>query len=248
MTDTTPVIDVKGLGNYLGGNWVHRGLDFTVNRKEIIGIIGGSGSGKTTLLRSILMLLEPTEGVVKVFDQDVWHCSEAQGQAIRHRWGMLFQKSALFTSLTVLENIMFPMQEFTRLPKSFLAEIALLKICMVGLPASSAHKFPAELSGGMLKRAATARAIALDPELLFLDEPTSGLDPKSAEAMDNLALRLRDSLNMTLVFVSHDVESMRRIADRVAFIGDGKVLAMQPLDQLMENPHPQIQAYFSSAT
>jgi len=192
------------------------------------------------------MLLEPKSGTVKVFGTDVWHCSEEQGIATRQRWGMLFQKSALFSSLTVLENVMFPLKEFTNLPEDFIKELAMFKLALVGLPMTACAKLPGELSGGMLKRAACARSIALDPELLFLDEPTSGLDPKSAHEMDDLILKLRNSMGLTIVIVTHDLDSLERVSDQVAFIGDGKVLAMEPLQELEANPQPLIQEYFSS--
>lgn len=246
MTTTEYVIDINGLCNQLGDNVIHKGLDLQIKRGEIMAIVGGSGSGKTTLLRSILMLLPPRGGTVKVFGTDVWRCSEEEGLAVRRRWGMLFQRSALFSSLTVLENIMFPLQEFTALEKPFIRELAKFKLALVGLPLEAGNKFPSELSGGMLKRAAAARALALDPELLFLDEPTAGLDPRSAEELDTLMLRLRDALGLTIVIVSHDLDSLRRVTDRVAFLGEGKVLAVQPLFELQTNSHPLIQDYFSS--
>lgn len=246
MTDAENIIEVRKLENVLAGSTVHKDLDFTVKRGTIVGIVGGSGSGKTTLIRSILMLQKPVAGEVKVFGQNLWECNEAEAIRIRERWGMLFQKSALFSSLTLMENVMFPLQEFTDLPDAFIKELAKFKIALVGLPMTACSKLPGELSGGMLKRAAAARAIALDPELLFLDEPTSGLDPKSAQEMDELILKLRNSMGLTIVIVTHDLESLARVTDEVAFIGDGKVLAMEPLKQLEENPHPLIQEYFSS--
>lgn len=240
-----PVIEIKGLKNYLGGQWVHKDVNLTVYQGEIFAIIGGSGSGKTTILRSLLMLMQPTEGELKIFGQNLKNITGRQADAIRKRWGMLFQHSALFSALTVLENIMFPMHELTDLQKEFMEELALLKISLVGLPRESASKYPAELSGGMQRRAAAARAIAMDPELLFLDEPTTGLDPKGARQFDDLILYLRDTLNLTVVMVSHDVESLRRTTDRIAFVGEGKILAIEPYEELIKNPHPQIAEYFS---
>lgn len=239
------IIDIQGLQNQLGGVWVHKDVTMQVKRGEILAIIGGSGSGKTTVLRSILMLLKPTAGSVRVFGHDVVDCSDDVGNTIRKRWGMLFQHSALFSAMTVVENVMFPIQEFTRLEPQFIRELAMMKISMVGLPAEAAIKYPAELSGGMQRRAAAARAIAMDPELLFLDEPTSGLDPKSAKQFDELVLFLRNSLGLTVVMVSHDIASLKRISDRVAFIGEGRVLALEPIEALMKNPHPMITDYFS---
>ncbi|SPX61784.1 putative ABC transport system ATP-binding protein [Legionella feeleii] len=183
-----PVIEIKGLKNYLGGQWVHSDVNLTVKKGEILAIIGGSGSGKTTILRSLLMLLKPTEGSLKVFGQDIANLTNAKADALRRRWGMLFQHSALFSAMTVLENIVFPMQEFTTLDTKFMEHLAMLKISLVGLPKEAAGKYPSELSGGMQRRAAAARAIAMDPELLFLDEPTTGLDPRSARQFDELIL------------------------------------------------------------
>ncbi|GGI82845.1 ABC transporter ATP-binding protein [Legionella impletisoli] len=240
-----PVIEIKGLKNYLGEQWVHSDVNLTVNQGEILAIIGGSGSGKTTILRSILMLLKPTAGSIKVFGKDVLNISEQEANKIRQRWGMLFQHSALFSSLTVLENIMFPMKELTSLNSNVQKQLAMLKLSLVGLSKETAGKFPSELSGGMQRRAAAARAIAMDPELLFLDEPTSGLDPLSAKKFDELILFLRDALNLTVVIVSHDVESLKRITDRVAFVGKGKILSVEPIESLMKNDNPLIADYFS---
>ncbi len=242
---STPIIEIKGLKNYLGGQWVHKDVNLTVNKGEILAIIGGSGSGKTTIIRSILMLLKPTAGSIKVFGEDIGKLNEDQANAIRRRWGMLFQHSALFSSMTVLENIMFPIQELARLAQPFIQELALLKLALVGLSKDAASKSPSELSGGMQRRAAAARAIAMDPELLFLDEPTSGLDPISAKQFDNLVVFLRDTLNLTIVMVSHDIESLQRTTDRVAFIGAGEVIAVEPINELMKNKHPLIADYFS---
>lgn len=242
---TEPVIEICELKNYLGTQWVHKDVNLTVNKGEIFAIIGGSGSGKTTILRSVLMLLKPTSGLIKVFGQNIEDLTEQGANALRRRWGMLFQHSALFSAMTVLENVMFPMQELANLDEPFMKELAMLKIALVGLPKETAGKFPSELSGGMQRRAAAARAIAMDPELLFLDEPTSGLDPVSAKLFDHLIVFLRNALNLTVVIVSHDIESLRRTTDRVAFIGEGKVISIEPIEELMKNPHPLIADYFS---
>lgn len=239
------IIDIKGLKNLLGQQWVHSDVNLQVKRGEIFAIIGGSGSGKTTILRSILMLLKPTAGSIRVFGEEVTQLDEYKANLLRRRWGMLFQQSALFSALTVMENVMFPMQELTGLSQSFMQQLAMLKILLVGLPKEAAGKLPAELSGGMLRRAAAARALAMDPELLILDEPTSGLDPLSAKQFDQLILFLRDALNLTIVVVSHDIESLQRTTDRVAFIGEGKVLSVAPIAELMKNQHPLIADYFS---
>ena len=242
---TKPIIEITGLKNYLGQQWVHSDVNLTVNKGEIFAIIGGSGSGKTTILRSILMLLKPTAGTIRVFGNNLATLDEPSANALRRRWGMLFQHSALFSALTVLENVMFPMRELTKLDDGFMQQLAMLKLGLVGLPKEAAEKFPSELSGGMQRRAAAARAIAMDPELLFLDEPTSGLDPLSAKQFDHLLLFLRDALNLTIVIVSHDIESLKRTTDRVAFIGKGQVLSIEPINDLMKNQHPLIADYFN---
>ncbi|MCR9191764.1 MAG: ATP-binding cassette domain-containing protein [Gammaproteobacteria bacterium] len=240
-----PVIKVSGLKNRLGGQWVHTDVNFTVEKGEIFAIIGGSGSGKTTLLRSLLMLLKPTAGEIRIFGKDVLNLDEHEANAVRRRWGMLFQHSALFSAMTVLENVIFPMQELSHLSKKMMLDLARLKVTLVGLPDEAAGKYPAELSGGMQRRAAAARAIAMDPELLFLDEPTSGLDPLGAKHFDHLLLFLRDVLNLTIVIVSHDIESLERVTDRVAFLGQGRVLTVAPMHELMQNKDPMIVDYFS---
>ncbi|HAT2055267.1 TPA: ATP-binding cassette domain-containing protein [Legionella pneumophila] len=240
-----PVIEIKGMKNCLGGQWVHTDVNLTVERGEILAIIGGSGSGKTTILRSLLMLLKPSAGSIKVFGEEIYNLDTEQAFGLRRRWGMLFQHSALFSAMTVLENVMFPMREFTTLDQEFMQELALLKITLVGLSKEAAVKYPSELSGGMQRRAAAARAIAMDPELLFLDEPTTGLDPRGARLFDDLVVFLRDALNLTIVMVSHDIESLKRTTDRVAFVGDGKILSVEPINELMKNKNPLIAEYFS---
>ena len=245
MTDNTAILTVTDLKNYLGGQWVHDGLDFEVKRKEIVAIIGASGCGKTTLFRTILMLRHQTAGTIKVFDVDTAQASPQQLMAVRRRWGVMFQSSALFSSMTLLENVMFPMDELTHLNRKLKKQLAMLKIELAGLEPEAAYKFPSELSGGMKKRAALARAIAVDPELLFLDEPTAGLDPKSAGALDDLVLELRDNLGLTFMMVTHDLDTLWRVPDRVLFLGEGKVLAFKPMQQLVEDPHPLIRHYFS---
>ncbi|MCB1826810.1 MAG: ATP-binding cassette domain-containing protein [Coxiellaceae bacterium] len=238
------IIEIEDLKNFLGGHWVHDGVNLSVKRSEIIAIIGGSGCGKTTLLRSILMLREYTAGLIKVFGKDVKHCSTQEAQDIRRRWGVMFQSAALFSSLTLLENVMFPLREFTNLSKSEAEEVARLKIALAGLEPSAAGKYPSELSGGMKKRAALARAIALDPELVFLDEPTAGLDPESAGELDGLLLNMRETLGLTFVMVTHDLDTLWRVPDRVIYLGEGKVLAAMPMDEIVKQQHPLIHAYF----
>ncbi len=245
MNSVGTVIDIKGLSNFLGGNWVHQNLDLQIRRGEIYAVVGGSGSGKTTLLRTILMLQKPTAGEISLFGLNLGTATSKEKLLIRRRWGMLFQHGALFSSLTVLENILFPLHEFTHLSADLATEIAMLKILLTGLPEDAAFKLPAELSGGMLKRAALSRALALDPELLFLDEPTSGLDPQGASEFDELILGLKQTLNLTIVMVSHDLDSLWDVADRVAFLGDKRVLAEESMPNLVKNPNPIIQDYFS---
>jgi phospholipid/cholesterol/gamma-HCH transport system ATP-binding protein len=241
------IIEIKGMKNFLGGQWVHSDINLTVEKGEILAIIGGSGSGKTTIVRSLLMLLKPTAGSIKIFGQDISQLDAHQAFMLRRRWGMLFQHSALFSSMNVLENIMFPMREFTNLDPEFMHELALLKLALVGLPKEAAGKLPSELSGGMQRRAAAARAIAMDPELLFLDEPTTGLNPHSARLFDDLIVFLRNSLNLTIVMISHDLESLKRTTDRVAFVGDGKILSIEPIKDLMNNKNEMIADYFNKA-
>ncbi len=243
MSDS--IIEIKGLKNYLGGQWVHSDVNLTVKKGEILAIIGGSGSGKTTILRSILMLQKPTAGSIHVFGEDISKLGEQGANKLRRRWGMLFQHSALFSALTVLENVIFPMRELANLDLKLMQQLAMLKISLVGLPKEAADKIPAELSGGMQRRAAAARALAMDPELLFLDEPTTGLDPHSARQFDELIVFLRDTLSLTVVMISHDMESMKKCTDRVAFIAEGKVIAVEPIDELMQNKHPLIADYFT---
>lgn len=238
------IVEIHHLKNFLGGRWVHRDVSLTVKRGEILCIVGPSGCGKTTVLRSVLQLLRPTGGSIKLLDVDVLNCSYQQQNSIRTRIGMLFQQSALFSSMSVLENVMFPMQEFTNLPSNMIRELACIKISLAGLAPSSAHLLPSELSGGMKKRAGLARAIALDPEIVFLDEPTAGLDPKGSEALDDLVLHLRDNLGLSVMMVTHDLDSLWHIADRVCFLAEGEVIAILPMKELVEHPHPIIQQYF----
>jgi len=239
------IIEVTELKNKLGHTWVHNGLNMQVKPQEILAIVGGSGSGKTTLLRSLLMLLQPTSGRIKIFDTDIGNCSTAKAQMIRRRWGVMFQQGALFSALTVLENVMFPIKEFTHLNKKLQKEYALLKISLAGLTIDAANKYPAELSGGMQKRASLARAIALDPELVFLDEPTAGLDPESAGAFDELVLNLRDMLGLTIVMITHDLDTLWHVTDKVVFLGEGKVLAASNMQTMVTQSHPLIHAYFT---
>lgn len=239
------IIVVRNLKNVLGGVIVHDHLNFDVKKGSITGIIGGSGAGKTTLFRNILMLLKPTSGSINLFGQEITNCNEKTAIQIRQRFGVMFQQGALFSGLTVLENILFPIQQFGHLQPAFAKKLALLKLNLVGLPVTAAEKFPAELSGGMLKRAAAARAIALDPELLFLDEPTSGLDPKSSHEFDQLIQQLHDMLGLTIATISHDVASLARLTHSIAFLGQGKVLEVGTFEELKNSKNQIIQDYFN---
>lgn len=239
------VVKVTGLRMRFGDTWVLDGIDCTVRAGEIHAIVGGSGSGKTTLMRQMLMLLRPTEGSVEVLGFEMTAASDAEITAVRRRCGVLFQNGALFSGLTVLENVMFPLQEHTELGHDDMAALARIRLGMVGLRRDTAWKYPAQLSGGMLKRAALARALALDPELLFLDEPTSGLDPASAGAFDELIVRLRDAMGLTIVMVTHDLDSLHRVADRVLFLARAKVIGAGTPEQVAAVQEPEIQEYFS---
>lgn len=244
MTDQDIIVDIKNLKTVLGGTCIHDGLNLTVKRGEILGIVGGSGSGKTTLLREILALTKPVSGSIRVFDHEIINASSATLLAIQKRWGVLFQQNALFSSLNVLENVSFPLKEHTALDPDSIKQLAILKILMAGLPMDSAVKSPAELSGGMQKRAGLARAIVMDPELIFLDEPTAGLDPNTAAAFDELILNLQNTMGLTIVMVTHDLDSLWKITDRVAFLGKGVVLCVDAMAQLVKNPDPLIQEFF----
>lgn len=244
MTEGETIIEVKNLSTELGGTWVNKDLNLNVRRGEILAVVGGSGSGKTTLLRQILMLQKPNSGSIKVFGTELTTASASTLLAVQRRWGVLFQQSALFSALNVLENTSFPLHEHTNLDAHSIDELALLKILMAGLPASSSVKYPAELSGGMQKRAGLARAIVMDPELLFLDEPTSGLDPESSAAFDELILNLQSTMGLTIVMVTHDLDSLWRVSNRVAFLGDGKVLCIDTVAKVAANPNPRIQHFF----
>ena len=238
-----PALEVEGLVNRFGRQVVHDGLSMQVRADEVFGIVGGSGSGKSVLLRTILGLQRPLAGVVRIAGADVTRMSEPQLRHIKARYGVTFQQGALFTGLTVLQNVQLPMLEHLELEPAALAELAMLRIRLVGLSADAASKYPAELSGGMVKRAALARALALDPGLLFLDEPTSGLDPVSAAAFDELVLYLQKQLHLTIVMITHDLDTIFRTCNRVGVIVDGR-MESDTLDRIVEHPHPWIQAYF----
>ena len=238
-----PVISIRGLRNQFGRQVVHDDLDLDVWRGEVLGVVGGSGTGKSVLLRTIVGLNRPRAGRITVLGSEVGRLRSSEWRRLQERWGVLFQNGALFSSLTVAQNIQVPMKEHKDLPRRLMDELAALKIGMVGLPADAAAKYPAELSGGMRKRAGLARALALDPEILFLDEPTSGLDPIGAAAFDELIGDLRRSLGLTVFMVTHDLDSLRTICDRIAVLVDRRIKT-GTVEQLLQDDHPWIREYF----
>ncbi|WP_246623460.1 ABC transporter ATP-binding protein [Sphingomonas colocasiae] len=240
------LIHVRNLKNSFGDQVVHQGLDLDVRKGEILGVVGGSGTGKSVLMRSIIGLQTPDEGEISVFGQSMIGRDETDAVAIRKRWGVLFQGGALFSTLTVAENVQVPLREFyPDIKAPLLDEIAAFKVTMSGLPAEAGPKYPAELSGGMRKRAGLARALALDPELLFLDEPTAGLDPIGAAAFDELTSELQKILGLTVFLITHDLDTLYAICDRVAVLADKKVIAVGTIDELLALDHPWIQEYFN---
>lgn len=237
-------IEVRGLRNAFGAQVVHDALDLQVRRGEVMAVIGGSGAGKSVLLRSIIGLQRPVAGQVRVFGEDLQSIGAAERAAVERRWGVMFQDGALFSSLTVQENVQVPILEHQPLPADLMDELARLKIALVGLPPEAAFKVPAQLSGGMRKRAGIARALALDPEILFLDEPTSGLDPLGAAAFDDLLLTLKRSLDLTVFLVTHDLDSIFACCDRVAVLADAQVVAVDTPARIADHAHPWVQACF----
>ena len=241
----TPVITIRALDNHFGEQIIHQDLDLDVRRGEILGVVGGSGTGKSVLMRSIIGLQTPAAGTIEVLGENMVGREEDEAKNIRRRWGILFQNGALFSTLTVAENVEVPLREYFHFSKTLMDEIASYKISMSGLPADAGPKYPSELSGGMIKRAGLARALALDPELLFLDEPTAGLDPIAAQNFDELILGLRDKLDLTVFLITHDLDTLYAICDRVAVLADGKVIAVDTIDRLLKLDHPWIQEYFN---
>jgi phospholipid/cholesterol/gamma-HCH transport system ATP-binding protein len=238
-----PVISIRGIVNRFGTQVVHDGLDADILAGEVFGIVGGSGSGKSVLLRTMLGLQKPTQGSVRIEGKEVTRQSERDLLAVKRRYGVMFQRGALFSSLSVAQNVELPIIEHFRIGPETIRELALLRIRMVGLPEDAAGKHPSQLSGGMTKRAALARALALDPAILFLDEPTSGLDPISAAAFDRLVLELQKSLALTVVMITHDLDTIFRVCNRVGVIVDGKMIS-GTLDEIVRNNHPWIRDYF----
>ena len=239
------LIQVRGLRNSFGEQVIHDGLDLDVRKGEILGVVGGSGTGKSVLMRTIIGLQTPDEGEITVFGEPTIGREATEAVDVRKRWGVLFQGGALFSTLTVAENVAVPLREFYRdLPQALMDEIASYKVVMTGLPADAGPKYPAELSGGMKKRAGLARALALDPELLFLDEPTAGLDPIGAAAFDQLIASLQKTLGLTVFLITHDLDTLYAICDRVAVLADKKVIAVGTIDELIALDHPWIEEYF----
>ncbi|MEB0010832.1 ATP-binding cassette domain-containing protein [Glaciimonas sp. Gout2] len=242
-----PVIQVDKLWTQFGKTVVLQDLDLTIEQGEIVGVIGGSGSGKTTLLRQILGLNRPTRGTVSVLGLDISKASVDQMAALQNRWGMLFQMGALFSALTVLDNVAMPLRELRALPESLILDAALLKLQLAGIGPEHALKMPSDLSGGMIKRVALARALALEPELLFLDEPTAGLDPASSAAFVKLILSLHKDMRLTVVMITHDLESLLAMSTKIAVLADKHVLAYDTPEQVMKIKHPFIENFFLSA-
>jgi phospholipid/cholesterol/gamma-HCH transport system ATP-binding protein len=248
MADTTtppePVITVRQLATRFGTHEVHADINLEVRRGEVFAIIGGSGSGKSTLLRELILLQQPSAGSIHVLGVDLQGLNAAQALALRQRWGVMFQHGGLFGSLTVLENVGLPLREHTTLDTALIDQLSAWKLAMAGLTPAVYGQYPSELSGGMMKRASLARALALDPELLFLDEPTAGLDPASAAGVDALVRELKELFGLTVVMITHDLDLLWQVADRVAVLADGRVQAIAPMADLAHMDHPAIRQFF----
>ncbi|KCZ54054.1 iron ABC transporter ATP-binding protein [Hyphomonas beringensis] len=238
------IIRIRDLKTAYGDHVVHEHLDLDIRKGEIIGVIAPSGGGKSVLLRAIIGLKQPAAGSIEVFGKQLETLSEDQRSEVERRWGVMFQDGALFSNLTVRENVMVPMREHTNLSEQLSRELADMKILMAGLQPDAGPKYPSDLSGGMRKRAALARALALDPELLFLDEPTAGLDPITAAAFDQLIRSLQKAMGLTVFLVTHDVDTLNATCDRIAVLGDKHVLAVGTIDELRAFDHPWVQEYF----
>lgn len=239
------IIEVEGLKTQFGEAVVHDNLDLSVRENEILGVVGGSGTGKSVLMRAIIGLKPPSAGTVQVFGEDYYSADDKTRSTIEQRWGVLFQGGALFSSMTVAQNVMAPIREHLKLPEDLAKDIAAMKISMSGLPEEAGAKYPSELSGGMKKRAGLARALALDPEIVFLDEPTAGLDPIGAAKFDELIVNLKESLGLTVFMVTHDLDTLHATCDRVAVLAEKRVIACGPLDEIRRTDHPWIKEYFS---
>ena len=239
-----PIVEVRDVRTRFGSTVVHDGVSLAVQRGEIFALAGASGCGKSTLLREMILLQRPDAGSIRVLGRELGGLADDEALALRRRWGVMFERGALFSALTVAENVALPVREHTRLGEPLVSELAALKIALSGLPADAGLKYPAELSGGMRKRAALARALALDPELLFLDEPTAGLDPLSASGLDDLVRHLKQLLGLTLVVVTHDLDFLWRVADRVAFLVAGRIVGVGTMEQLSRSAEPLVREYF----
>jgi len=238
------VVEISELNTRFGSAVVHENVSLAVRRGEVFALVGASGCGKSTLLRETIALQQPVSGSIRVFGQEVVGLDDEQALPLRRRWGVMFERGALFSSLTVAENVGMVLHEHTPLGERLIEENAAVKIALTGLPADAGPKYPSELSGGMRKRAALARALALDPELLFLDEPTAGLDPLSASGIDELVRHLRDALGLSIMMVTHDLDLLWRTADRVAVLGEGRILGTGTMEELSRSGHPLIREYF----
>ena len=241
------VIEIKDVSTRFGAHLVHAGLNLAVQRAEVFAVIGGSGSGKSTLLREMILLHRPDEGSIHVLGEDLNNLKEEEILGLRRRWGVMFQHGGLFGSLTVLENIGLPLREHTTLDDGLIDEIAAWKLAMTGLKPEVGGQYPSELSGGMMKRASLARALALDPELLFLDEPTAGLDPHSASGVDELILKLRELFGLTIVMITHDLDLLWQVADRVAVLAEGSVQGIGSMAELAQMDKPAVRQFFEGA-
>lgn len=246
MDNANPIIQVKNVTTRFGDAVIHDKINLDINRGEIFALVGGSGSGKSTLLREIILLQKPEAGEILINGKNIIGLDETEALALRRNWGVMFQKGGMFSSLTVSENIAISLREHTDLDDSVINELALIKISLVGLSTETGMKYPNELSGGMLKRAALARAIALDPQLLFLDEPTAGLDPISAEAFEDLIRNLQKLLGLTVMMITHDLDLLWHVADRVAILGEGHILGIGTMQELSNSKHPLVQEYFNN--
>ena len=238
------VIEARRVQVGFGEKLILDGVDLDVYRGEILGFVGGSGAGKSVLMRTIIGLIPKRAGTIKVFGQDMDGLGDRERQAIERRWGVLFQQGALFSSLTVRENVQFPLREYLEVSQALMDELALAKLEMVGLDASVLDKYPSELSGGMTKRVALARALALDPDIVFLDEPTSGLDPIGAGEFDSLIATLQRTLGLTVFMVTHDLDSLHTVCDRIAVLADGRIMAAGDMNAMLASEHPWLKAYF----